>query len=370
MNNTKQDQENIKKMLLRKTIVRLIRAYIILGLFLLFIYYITPVIQQYAANKSILTYTILKNIYYKIFYVAGPLSLFIITSYILVTSLYKCISYIENIKKVTSELLSDNTIRHKLPVELNELQLIIDDINESINTNKAIAAESLERKNELMVYLAHDLKTPLTSIKGYLQLLKEEELEIEVRDKYIDIVNDKSDRLETLINEFFELSRLSLSMETLVKTNINLSLLLEQLSFEYIPIFASKNIKLRQTIQENIYVEVDSNKLQRALDNILSNAVSYAFPNSTVDIILSTDYLDDSIIKILLINEGQTIAKEKLKKFFDPFYRGDQSRTTYTGGAGLGLAISKEIINIHKGSIDVESYDNKIVFSITLKALK
>lgn len=228
-----------------------------------------------------------------------------------------------------------------------------------------IGADDYITKNDLIMYLAHDLKTPLSSVIGYLTLLHDDEQQIsqELREKYLSISLDKAERLEDLINEFFEITRFNLSNITLQYSNINLTRLLEQLIYEFKPILKEKNLKCTLNSTSDIMLHCDANKIQRVFDNLLRNAVIYSYTDTEVAI---TTELQENTIVITFENFGNPIAEEKLKLIFEQFYRVDTSRNTTSGGAGLGLAIAKHIVELHKGTIVAHSKDECIKFIVTL----
>ena len=176
------------------------------------------------------------------------------------------------------------------------------------------------------MYLAHDLKTPLASVIGYLNLLRDEKgISNELREKYISISLEKAERLEDLINEFFEIARLNLSDITLQRSNINLTRLIEQLVYEFKPMLGDKNLTCNIEAENDIMINCDGDKIQRAFDNLLRNAVIYSFENSKINI--AVKIAQDSI-SIKFTNHGNTISKENLERIFEQFYRLDAARGT------------------------------------------
>ena len=264
---------------------------------------------------------------------------------------------VEMITKKDDEII---TINKDLP----ELEQKLNSIKFSIQSNERIAKEAEQRKNDLVVYLAHDLKTPLTSVIGYLSLLRDEkEISEELREKYLAIACDKSERLEELINEFFEITRFNLSKITLEYSTVDLKLLLEQLIFEFGPMLNDKKLSCILHMSEKSNIMCDVDKMQRVFDNLLKNAISYSFENSQIDIYVDED---ESYFVIEVVNKGNDIPKEKLNRLFEQFYRLDYSRGTARGGAGLGLAISKEIVELHGGTIEAKSKNEIITMRVAI----
>ena len=221
-----------------------------------------------------------------------------------------------------------------------------------------------QRKNDLIMYLAHDLKTPLSSVIGYLTLLRDEsQISKELREKYLSITLGKAERLEDLINEFFEITRFNIYDITLQYTKINLTRLLEQLVYEFKPMLKSKNLQCNLCVDDDIMLRCDADKIQRVFDNLLRNAVIYSFENT--DITISAQCHEDTV-SIIFCNHGDTLPEEKLNRIFEQFYRLDAARSTSSGGAGLGLAIAKQIVELHNGTIVAESQEDQNKFSITL----
>ena len=214
------------------------------------------------------------------------------------------------------------------------------------------------------MYMAHDLKTPLTSVIGYLTLLKDEQnISTSLKNKYINIALTKSLRLEELTNEFFEITRYNLSEIPINKSEIDLSILINQLLEECYPMMEEKHLNFKITKESSIMINADGDKLARAFENLIKNAINYSFNKSTIEINITNE---ENKIKIIFRNKGEKIPSYKLEKLFDKFYRADESRESKTGGAGLGLAITKEIILKHGGKIDVKNDNEFIEFNIIL----
>lgn len=271
--------------------------------------------------------------------------------------------YLERLIYAAEELYeSDGLIQ--LPDEMKEVENLLNEVKLRIKQNERAAKEAEQRKNDLVVYLAHDLKTPLTSIIGYLSLLTEEEgISEELRQKYLSITLDSAKRLEDLINEFFEITRFNLTHITLEMSRINIKRLLEQIVFEFDPVMREKKLTCIIDASPDLMIRCDGEKIQRVFDNLLRNAVNYSFPDT--EILLSVKENSDNVIYVCQ-NHGKTIPQEKLERIFEQFYRLDAARATRSGGAGLGLAIAKEIVELHGGRIRAESWDEMIRFTVVL----
>lgn len=272
--------------------------------------------------------------------------------------------YFNEINSGINALKEENSEDVALSSELAATEKTINAIKHTLEQRKSAAAAAEQRKNDLVVYLAHDLKTPLTSVIGYLTLLRDEnQISDELREKYVSISLEKAERLEDLINEFFEITRFNLSDITLEHSVVNLTRMLEQLVFEFKPMLAEKNLNCVLTAEPNKMIRCDVNKMQRVFDNLLRNAVNYSFENTEVSIIVTQN---ENAVCIKFSNHGNTIPKEKLERIFEQFYRLDTSRSTGNGGAGLGLAIAKEIVMLHGGTITARSENEIIEFEVTI----
>jgi len=293
----------------------------------------------------------------------------ILIAWIVITFLYlfKTLHYLDEVVMAAEQLTTQSKEPIILSSSLKAVQDKLNLIREQSNQNAMIAKEAEQRKNDLLVYLAHDLKTPLASVIGYLNLLHDEsQISQELREKYLSISLKKAERLEELINEFFEIARFHLSNIILQYSKINITRLLEQLIYEFQPMLKEKNLNCNLYISNDIMLKCDADKIQRVFDNLLHNAVIYSFEDSDIDI---TATLSEKYLTIEFLNDGNTIPKEKLDRIFEQFYRLDASRNTQSGGAGLGLAIAREIVELHNGTISAKSENNKIQFKVTLPIL-
>ena len=177
---------------------------------------------------------------------------------------------------------------------------------------------------------------------------------------------DKAERLEDLINEFFEIAKFNLSNITLQYSRISLTRLLEMLLYEFQPMLHEKNLDCNLAVPEDIMLRCDADKIQRVFDNLLKNAVIYSYEGTEIDIAVNRQ---GENAQITLTNHGDTIPEEKLERIFEQFYRLDASRSTENGGAGLGLAIAKQIVELHKGTVTAASENETATFTVILPVL-
>ena len=295
------------------------------------------------------------------FWLMGLFAVFLVSMWIYLRNFTK---YFYEINRGIDALIEENPGEVILSPELSLTERKINHIRHTLEQRKSEAAVAEQRKNDLVVYLAHDLKTPLTSVIGYLTLLRDEgQISEELREKYLSISLEKAERLEDLINEFFEITRFSLSSITLEYSNVNLTRLLEQLTYEFQPMLSEKNLTCSLEMERDMTLRCDVDQMQRVLDNLLRNAVNYSFEGGTIRIGAAREGDD---MKIRVSNRGNTIPKEKLERIFEQFYRLDSARSSRSGGAGLGLAIAKEIVELHQGTIMARSEDERIEFEVTL----
>lgn len=291
----------------------------------------------------------------------GGLGGWIVITYYFIS---KPLRYVDELVSAAEELTQPSDRPIKLQADLKEIQDELNLVREQSRRNASLAKEAEQRKNDLIVYLAHDLKTPLTSVIGYLSLLLEEpHLSEELRRRYTGIALNKAERLEDLINEFFDITRFSLTTLTLEPEHVNLSRMTEQIASEFYPILAEKELTWDLAIAPDIELICDPDKMARVYDNLIRNAVNYSYPKSPVRLTLSQT---KDGVTLFISNHGKTISPDKLDRIFQQFFRLDSSRSSSTGGAGLGLAITKEIVELHGGRITASSENERISFTVFL----
>ena len=297
----------------------------------------------------------------EIFFAAAVLLIFTV----LLLRIFRWITgYFREVNQGIEALLTDDETQIQLSPEMLPFERKLNTVKRTLAERKAETALAEQRKDELVMYLAHDIRTPLTSVIGYLNLLEEEpDMPAELRARRVHIALEKAYRLETMINEFFEITRYNSQQITLSKQTIDLYYMLVQLSDELSPVFAPRGNTVALRLNEDLTVEADPEKLARVFSNILKNAASYSYPRT--EIIISAEKLEHEVL-IRFQNSGEDISSEALAALFDKFYRADKSRSSDTGGTGLGLAIAKEIITLHGGTISAASKEHVITFTISL----
>ncbi|MCD7736239.1 MAG: HAMP domain-containing histidine kinase [Lachnospiraceae bacterium] len=298
----------------------------------------------------------------KLLFVFAGFAVLFLLFYIL--SVRKTARYLNSISGALDEILSDSGEAIQLAPELEPLSEQMSMLQRSFSFRARQAAESEKRKNELVVCLAHDLKTPLTSVTAYLTMLEEHpEMSQDERARYTHITLEKAIRLEELINEFFEITRFNVQDIVLEKREINLSLMLEQLGDENHGLLSRKNMTCIVDAQEGLIMQGDPEKLARVFDNLLKNAAAYGYEGSEI---LIQARGGNNGITIVFTNAGPQIPQKKLEMIFEKFYRVDDGRSSKTGGAGLGLAIAKQIVELHGGAISAVSDSKNTRFIVNI----
>lgn len=295
---------------------------------------------------------------------AGFLLLF---SFFFYFVLSRITQYLKEINQGIENILSDFNEPVRFKPALQPLEDSLNEIKMTIRRQEQEAIESEKKKNDLVVFLAHDLKTPLTSIVAYLGILETKpDMPEEERKKYTHISLEKAIRLGELINEFFEITKFNLQDIVLEPGNLDLSMMLEQIADELYAVLKEKNLRCDVQIDDTLMIYGDADKLARVFDNLLRNAIAYCDKGTAIRIQAKERHQE---IEIVVANEGEKIPEEELSAIFEKFYRVDGSRSSKTGGAGLGLAIAKEIVELHHGTIRAESDEWETRFIVTLPAM-
>ncbi len=272
--------------------------------------------------------------------------------------------WLDEIRSATARVADLSGGEVALPRELAPLERDLNAIRSRLQAREDAARAAEQRRQDLISFLAHDLKTPLTSVVGYLTLLRDEpDLSPEQRAKFTSVALEKAQRLEELLGEFFDITRMDLGADPSACVPIQLTVLLEQLADEFYPIFSEEGLHCSTKIGPHLTVLGDPDKLVRVFDNVLRNAVHYSSSGGEVRISAARE---GDRVEVVISNEGLEIPEGELANIFEKFYRLDAARSTRTGGAGLGLAIAKEIVEHHGGSIRAESNGRFTSFLISL----
>lgn len=267
---------------------------------------------------------------------------------------------VEQMKEGNFDITLDLDGNDEVSVLARSVLEMSDEIKAMMEKQKRLEQE----KDDLITSVAHDLRTPLTSILGYLDLiLYNQEISMEEKVKYLTIVNKKSLQLKKLIEELFDYTKYSKNQMIPKKIKLDITKFMEQIVEEFYPSFYENHIEVCTNFPtKSIFIDADGDLLARAIGNILNNAVKYGADGKQIIITMKEV---KSQIKISIINFGQIIPKEDIDKIFDRFFRVEQSRSEKTGGTGLGLAIAKSIFELHEASVEVTSGEEGTEFLIT-----
>lgn len=291
--------------------------------------------------------------------------LFVIYFLLLTRGITRDLSYISNrITNVAKGNLSDS-IEIVRQDEIGEIAYRVNEMTQEIKRLMDAEREALQTNKDLITCVAHDLRTPLTSVIGYLQLAMDtEKYPVEERQKYAKIASSKANRLEGLIQDLFSYTKLMSGEISLHRCDIDVVKLIEQMVEEFYPIFQDNGLECRfQKNTDRLIMKLDPELIARAIQNLLSNATKYGKDGK--QILIDMEEMENGV-RICVTNYGLIIPQESLNMIFEKFYRVEESRSRQTGGTGLGLNIAKEIITLHGGNIHVESGETGTVFSIGL----
>lgn len=277
-------------------------------------------------------------------------------------------------------LFSKRSDGPELPRELAPTARALADLRRARDDAEQAALAAERRKNELVAYLAHDIRTPLTSIVGYLTLLAEApDMPETQRARYAQVALDRSYRLEAMMEEFFEITRYNLSSIPIERQRFDAALLCRQVADEFYPSAQARSIDIEVRAEEPLECFADAEKVSRVLNNLLKNAVAYADGESTVVVsarreeALASDAdgngdAKSAALVVEVENQGREISPEHLQAIFEKFYREDGARSTQDGGAGLGLAIAREIARAHGGELTARSVEGRTTFTLRIPA--
>ena len=303
-----------------------------------------------------------------------PISYFIAIAVFTLSFFYltkRKMKQIEALAKGVMEIAKGNLGYRVKKKGIDEIALLTENVNhmaEAIMTNIEMERRIEQQKNELITNVSHDLRTPLTSIMGYLRLLREGRYETkEQYEEYLKIAFSKSEQLKNLIDDLFEYTKLTNENIVMGKQEVCINELLEQLIEELIPQAEENNRSfVKHFLEERIFTFIDTEKMVRVFDNLLMNAIKYSSGNG--QILVSLERKGSRVI-IGIANESDEFTSEELVNLFERFYKKDQSRTNVKEGSGLGLAIAKSIVELHGGNIHAKYSDKMLHFIITLPVI-
>ena len=353
-----------------RVVVNIIYSTVVACMVMVFLVTNLSMIGQYAAERGMENSLVL--LFYRpgtmivLLYVLLGIGVFSV-SFLLLQS--RSMRYISRISSAMREI-AEGDLNITLDVEGDdEFADMAENLNNMVEELRQLMdreRESERTKNELITTVAHDLRTPLTSIIGYLELLSGPvKLNEEMQKKYLDITYKKSKRLQKLIEDLFGFTKLNYGKISMKVSKVDIVKLLSQMLEEFYPNFMEKN--LAYELQSNVTAKVitaDGNLLARLFDNLINNAIKYGSEGKKI--IVKVD-ATDTVVTVSVTNFGYVIPKEELPLLFEKFYRVEQSRSVNTGGTGLGLAIAKNIVDMHGGTIGVTSDLNGTVFTVKLK---
>ncbi|WP_404428557.1 sensor histidine kinase [Sutcliffiella horikoshii] len=282
--------------------------------------------------------------------------------------LVKSVGYFNKISIKTEEMASGKlgeSIEVKGNSVLANMAENLNVLNQGVKVSLNEQAKSERLKTELITNVSHDLRTPLTSIITYTELLKKNDLTAEERSAYLEIIDRKSQRLKGLIEDLFEVSKMASGNIELVKERVDLNQLLQQALAEYDDSLKESNLQFRVVNTDKpLYAMVDGQKMWRVFDNLIGNIVKYSLENSRVYIQV---HQFENKAKITFKNVSKYELNDQSEELYERFKRGDTSR--HTDGSGLGLAIAKSIIDLHDGSLDIETDGDLFKVNICLKVV-
>ncbi|MBO6268393.1 MAG: HAMP domain-containing histidine kinase [Clostridium sp.] len=323
-------------------------------------------LQRTAREPSVLLGLLEMDALMMLFYVLGGIVIFAAVYFRLLDRTIRDLGEIS----AAMQSISEGDLNTSVEVHGDdEVAMMAENLNKMVGDLRTLMdreRESERTKNELITNVAHDLRTPLTSIIGYLELLSiSDTMSPEMQKKYIDIAFAKSKRLQQLIEDLFSFTKLGGGKVALKIGRVDIVRLLNQLLEEFYPSFLAQNLSYELT--SNVPAKVisaDSNLLARLFDNLINNAIKYGADGKRVIVRIDAE---EDMVTVRVKNYGYVIPEDEVGQIFNRFYRVDQSRTSSVSGSGLGLAIAKNIVDMHGGTIGVTSDLNGTVFTVKLK---
>lgn len=269
------------------------------------------------------------------------------------------------LRHVIAELhyIASGHFEHRIPFKLTgQMQRVVESVNSLVDSTISAMEEErrIERsKDELITNVSHDIRTPLTSIIGYLGLIENKRYTSE--DELLQYTHTaflKANQMKSLVDDLFEYTKVRQEGVTLQVRQLDLGAMLEQIAASYELEANKKGMQIKVEITDApLVMEADADKLARVFNNLVSNALKYGAGGK--HIYLKAKRVTSKELKVVIANDGEQIPEKSLNQIFDRFYRAESSRSRETGGSGLGLAIAQGIVELHNGYIYVTS-DQKL----------
>lgn len=286
------------------------------------------------------------------------LYIIIILSLLLIVFLTQLLFIKKQLKNITEQLKNYNMRKTDKKIDITfldrEIESIASEINNLIdlhiqsNTEKKSAERQLK---QAIANMSHDLRTPLTSILGYIQLMEDDEISDEERKQYLKIAKDRTKRLQTLLNDFFELSVIESVDYSLKLENLNIKSIVEETIINLYDKFNEKQIVPDiQMPKEKVSINADESATKRVIENLVSNAIKYSYRNIAIILEKSKTTVD-----LTISNDTENLTEKDVELFFDRFYMADQTRSGK--GTGLGLSIAQSLMDKMNGELSAELKD-------------
>jgi len=273
----------------------------------------------------------------------------------------KSLSRIDAIVKKTEEITAQN-LSEKIPGGefTDEYGRLVKKMNEMIDRIRT----AVEYMNQFTISAAHELKTPLTILRGEIEIALKSH---KTQNEYVDVLKsnlEETIRLIKIIDNLFFISKSDHSLISIQKVDVNLEEFMHSIVNNFRYLADEKEIKIILTLEKNIIVRIDPGLMKQAITNLLDNAVKYGKEKSDISVIVGN--FGDNKFRLDIVNTGDEIPEEALAKIFERFYRVDLQNSRKKGGVGLGLSVVKSIINLHEGSITVDSKNGRTKISILM----
>jgi len=370
LKNNKRGRSDLNRRFHTRVITNIVYSTLVTCLVEIFLVFNLSLLADYAKrsewNNALLTMMYNSDIMIVMGYVLIGIVIFSVTFLLLQE---RSVAYISRISEAMESISQGDLNTMIEVVGDDEFSSMAENLNKMVEDIRKLMDKEREAertKNELITNIAHDLRTPLTSIIGYLELLSvNHTLDPEVQQKYIDIAYTKTKRLEKLIEDLFGFTKLNYGKISMNIGKVDIIKLLSQLLEESYPSFADKNLSYE--LQSNVPAKIitaDGNLLARLFDNLINNAIKYGADGKRVLVKVNAS---GQTVSVSVTNYGYVIPADELPLIFEKFYRVEHSRSTNTGGTGLGLAIAKNIVDMHGGLITAKSDLNGTVFMVTLQ---